>query len=321
MRRTGGQKREVATRESSVERTCRSSRLTSARTTLQATVDALVIDLRSPPLLSTIRYPAADLQCQLLRPHLATSLNADVLVLQHIACEPPGVYEDVLRECGARIHRVELDEGQRPPDPHDFHAVVVMGGPMGAYDEELHPWLAGEKRLLHRAVSAKIPVFGACLGAQLLAASLGARVFRAPTPEVGVLPVELTADGHADPVTAQLPAKFATLQWHSDTFDLPAGATLLASSPAYPNQAYRVGATAYAVQFHLEVTQAMAEEWAAVPAYAYALEAVLGPGALDGLLADFAAHRQAMQHHARTLFRAWWDTTTQHHQFASPTTS
>jgi GMP synthase-like glutamine amidotransferase len=245
--------------------------------------------------------------------------DADVLVLQHIACEPPGVYEDVMLEHGARIHRVELDEGERPPDPREFHAVVVMGGPMGAYEDELHPWLAGEKRLLRRAVESGVPVFGACLGAQLLAASLGARVFRAPTPEVGVLPVALTADGRADPVTARLPAAFPTLQWHSDTFDLPAGATLLASSPAYANQAFRVGATVYAVQFHLEVTHAMAEEWAAVPAYADALDAVLGPGALDGLLADFAADSAAIQDHARTLFGAWWDTAMQHHRPASAT--
>ena len=78
-----------------------------------------------------------------------------------------------------------------------------------------------------------------------------------------MLAVELTADGRADPVTAELPARFATLQWHSDTFDLPAGATLLASSPAYPHQAFRVGAGVYAVQFHLEVTESMAQEWAA----------------------------------------------------------
>jgi len=168
-----------------------------------------------------------------------------------------------MRERGARIRRVELDEGQRAPDPRDFDAVVVMGGPMGAYEDDLHLWLVDEKRRLRDAVGAGIPVFGACLGAQLLAAALGARVFRAPTPEVGVLAVELTADGRADPVTAELPARFATLQWHSDTFDLPAGATLLASSPAYPHQAFRVGAGVYAVQFHLEVTESMAQEWAA----------------------------------------------------------
>lgn len=243
--------------------------------------------------------------------------DADVLVLQHIACEPPGVYENVLREHGARIHRVEIDEGEPLPTGIEFDAIVVMGGPMGAYEDDLHPWLTDEKRFLRQALAADIPLFGACLGAQLLAAALGARVFPAPVPEVGVLPVELTPEGRADPVTRHLPQHLPTLQWHSDTFELPAGATLLASSPAYANQAFRVGVGAYAVQFHLEVTDAMAEEWAAVPAYANALEAVLGPGALDGLLADFAAHQHDMERHARTLFDAWWNTAVVNRQAAT----
>ena len=235
----------------------------------------------------------------------------EVLVLQHIACEPPGVYEDVMLEHGARVHRVELDAGERLPDHREFAAIVVMGGPMGAYEEDGHAWLGPEKRYLRDAVAAEVPVFGACLGAQLMAAALGARVHRAPVPEVGVLPVELTRAGRSDPVTGALPASFPTLQWHGDTFDLPAGATLLASSPAYPHQAFRAGPAAYAVQFHLEVTEAMAAEWAEVPAYAASLEAVLGAGALDRLLGDFAARQEVMQRHARTLFGAWWRAATQ----------
>lgn len=229
----------------------------------------------------------------------------DVLVLQHIACEPPGIYEDVLRERGAAIHRVELDEGEPLPSRR-FDAIVVMGGPMGAYETAAYPWMTDELRVLRRAVEAGVPVFGACLGSQLLAACLGARVYRAPVPEVGVLPVQLTAAGRADPVMGGLPATFGTLQWHSDTFDLPDGATLLASSPAYEHQAYRVGDVAYAVQFHLEVTEAMALEWAQVPAYAEALTRVLGP--FDELLAAFRAEEDAMTAHARTLFEAWWTT-------------
>jgi len=236
-----------------------------------------------------------------------TTAPAEVLVLQHIRCEPPGVYEDVLRERGARIRRVELDEGEPLPADRDFTHVVVMGGPMGAYDGDRYPWLDLEQRFIREVVAAGIPLFGACLGSQLLAAAMGARVYVAPEPEVGVLAVELTPQGRADPVTGGLPERFHALQWHSDTFDLPAGATLLASSPAYAQQAFRVGETAYAVQFHLEVTTGMAAEWAAVPAYAQALEAVQGPGALDRLLADFGAAQERMQDHARTLIAAWWD--------------
>ena len=112
-----------------------------------------------------------------------------VLVLQHIACEPPGVYEDVLRERGATLMRVELDEGEPLPGLDGIAAIVAMGGPMSVNDEHEHPWLVAEKRLIRDAVGAGIPFFGACLGVQLFASSLGARVTTGSVPEVGVLPV------------------------------------------------------------------------------------------------------------------------------------
>jgi GMP synthase (glutamine-hydrolysing) len=230
-----------------------------------------------------------------------------ILVLQHIACEPPGAYEDVMRERGARLHRVELDEGDSLPDWREFDGMVVMGGPMGACDDVDHPWLAPERSSIGEAVRAGMPFFGACLGSQLLAASLGARVYTGATPEVGVLDVELTPEGREDRVLGGLPASFPTLQWHSDSFELPEGAVGLASSPAYANQAFRVGATAYAVQFHIEVTSEMAAEWARVPDYARALEQVRGPGSLDELLTAFEARREEMTAHARTLFSHWFE--------------
>src|SRR5687768_15880637 len=127
-----------------------------------------------------------------------------VLVLQHIACEPPGVFEDVLRERGADLHRVELDEGEPLPDWREFDAIVAMGGPMAATDDAELPWLTGEKRLIGEAVRAGVPFWGVCLGVQLLAASLGAHVYRGPEPEVGLLPVTLTPDARDDPVFAGL---------------------------------------------------------------------------------------------------------------------
>jgi len=230
-----------------------------------------------------------------------------ILVLQHIACEPPGAYEDVMLERDARLHRVELDEGEPLPDWRGFDGMVVMGGPMGACDDADHPWLVAERECIGEAVRDGLPFFGACLGSQLLAASLGGRVYTGETPEVGVLDVELTEAGRSDPVLGGLPPSFPTLQWHSDSFDLPAGAVGLASSPAYANQAFRVGATAYAVQFHVEVTSEMAAEWATVPDYARALERVRGPGALDELLAAFEARREEMTSHARALFARWFE--------------
>jgi GMP synthase (glutamine-hydrolysing) len=228
-----------------------------------------------------------------------------VLVLQHIACEPPGVYEDVLRERGATIHRVELDEGDPLPDWRAFDAIVAMGGPMGAVDEDEHPWLVDEKQLIAEAVRSGLPFWGVCLGVQLLAASLGARVYPGPAPEVGELPVTLTDEALADPVFAGTPRELLTLQWHGDTFDLPDGAARLAGSAAYPNQAFRVGAAAYGVQFHLEVSSGLAREWARVPAYAESLERVLGPGALDRLLAELDARADGVLPHGRRLFERW----------------
>ncbi len=228
-----------------------------------------------------------------------------VLVLQHIACEPPGAFEDVLIEHGATIQRVALDEGDALPAWRDADAIVAMGGPMSVNDDAELPWLREEKRLIGEAVRAGVPYWGACLGVQLLAASLGARVYAGPAPEVGLLPVTLTEAALDDPVFAALPREQLTLQWHGDTFDLPQGAVRLAGSPAYPNQAFRWGRAAYGVQFHLEVSAEMAREWANVPAYSEALERVLGPGALPRLIAELETQAESMRSRARAMFERW----------------
>ena len=231
----------------------------------------------------------------------------DILVLQHIACEPPAEYGTVLTSRGHILHPVEVDEGEPLPDWRDYGAIVAMGGPMGVYEDDAYPWLVEEKRLIGDAVRAGLPYFGACLGVQLLAASLGARVYPGGTPEVGILDVMRTEDGGSDPVASILPERFKTLQWHGDTFDLPEGAVSLFSSPAYPNQGFRFGEVAYGVQFHLEVDAALADEWSHIPAYKTAAENVLGPGGLDQLLDGVAEHADRMLPHARTLIDAWLD--------------
>ena len=229
-----------------------------------------------------------------------------VLVLQHIACEPPGVFEDVLRDRGVELHRVELDESEPLPDWRPFDAIVAMGGPMSANDDASLPWLTEEKRTIGEAVSAGKPFWGVCLGVQLLAASLGARVYPGPAPEVGLLPVELTDEGLADPVFGDLERGLVTLQWHGDTFDLPDGAVRLASSPAYANQAFRFE-RAYGVQFHLEVSAEMAREWAAVPAYVESLERTLGAEAAPEFLAAIETNAEEMRTKGRMLFERWLD--------------
>ena len=165
------------------------------------------------------------------------------LVLQHIACEPPGAFAEVMRERGWKTVTCEIDETGSAPDAADFDAIIAMGGPMSVNDEQVLPWLADEKRLIGDAVRAGMPYFGACLGVQLLAASLGARVYAGKSPEVGILPVELTDAGRVDPVLGGLDGQILTLQWHGDTFDLPLDGVLLAGSEAYPHQAFRTAST------------------------------------------------------------------------------
>lgn len=234
-------------------------------------------------------------------------LQPQILVIQHIACEPPAAYEDELLERGLALERVEIDEGERLPDWRGFDAIIAMGGPMSVNDEAEQPWLSEEKRLIGEAVRAGLPYWGVCLGAQLLAASLGAAVHTGDAPEVGLYDdVLLTASAKTDPVFAHVPASLTTLQWHSDTFGLPEGAVLLASSPAYRHQAFAWN-RAYALQFHLEVSSQLAAEWADVPAYATSLEQLLGPGAVSRLVDDVARVEQPMGRLARQLLGRWVD--------------
>jgi GMP synthase-like glutamine amidotransferase len=199
----------------------------------------------------------------------------------------------------------EIDEIGQAPGIGGVDAIIAMGGPMSVNDEESLPWLADEKQLIGDAVRAGVPYFGACLGVQLLAASLGARVYAGPEPEVGILPVELTDEGRVDPIMGSLDGTILALQWHGDTFDLPTGATLLASSPACPHQAFRFGRLAYGVQFHVEVLPAMAREWAQVPEYVGYADRVLGDGGMERLLAEFDAAEAGMRSTGRSMFARW----------------
>jgi GMP synthase (glutamine-hydrolysing) len=234
----------------------------------------------------------------------SSSEPREVLVLQHAGCEPPAVYEDELNDRGIALHRVLLEEGGELPDWREFAAVVVMGGAMGAYEDAAYPWLTAEKRLIAEAVDAGHPFWGVCLGAQLLAASLGAKVAPGARAELGVLPVLLSEEAADDPVFSGAPETFMTLQWHGDTYELPHGAKRLARSALYEQQAFTIK-RAYGLQFHLEVTAELAGEWMQIPAYAQELEALAGPGTPAALEAQVIAIEQDTVPLARGLFSRW----------------
>jgi GMP synthase (glutamine-hydrolysing) len=189
--------------------------------------------------------------------------GAPWLLVQHVSFEGPGAIAQAITAAGADLSVLRMDRGDALPPPaalDEVAGLVVMGGPMSVHDELA--WLADERALLRHAVEAGLPVLGVCLGAQQLAAALGAPVTRGPRPEYGVGEVHLTTEAIGDPVFGPAPTPLPCVHWHGDTFALPEGAVRLARNDAYENQAFRVGAAAYGLQFHVEVTASLVAHWA-----------------------------------------------------------
>jgi GMP synthase-like glutamine amidotransferase len=224
-----------------------------------------------------------------------------VVVFQHLPCEHPGIWRNFLREDGIEATTVELDAADPIPRLDDADALLVFGGPMNVDEEERFAWLRPETAAIRDAATGGLPILGVCLGGQLLAKALGARVTSNPVPEIGLLQVELTGPGAADPLFAGWPRCPPVVQWHSDTFALPAGATLLATSPACRHQAFRWGERAYGLQFHPEVTAGMVEEWADIPEYAEAMRRMRAQAGGDPF-ARVAAEAPALARRARALY-------------------
>ncbi len=177
-----------------------------------------------------------------------------VIALQHVACETPGLIGDALARAGVAVDLVRTFAGEPVPrDLGDAAGLLVMGGPMSVYEADRLPHLRDELALLERALAAGVPILGVCLGSQLLAAALGARVAPGPRKEIGWFPVSLTDEAASDPLWRGVPRELVGYHWHGDRFDLPRGAVALASSALTPVQAFRHGEHAYGILFHMEV--------------------------------------------------------------------
>lgn len=191
----------------------------------------------------------------------------NVLIVKNILSEGPGTIEDFLRQQAIPYRVIELHAGDAVPSHDSFSHLVVLGGPMAVYEMQQYPCLVREAALIEEAIKAEKPVLGVCLGAQMLAHALGARVYPGGNKEIGWYEVSVTDEGMKDPLFSELSvggkAVAQVFQWHGDTFDLPHGAVRLASSELYPNQAFRYGRAVYALQFHIEVTPKIVRDWLA----------------------------------------------------------
>jgi GMP synthase (glutamine-hydrolysing) len=184
-----------------------------------------------------------------------------VLAIVHQTDAGPGVFDEAIRERGDELDAWLLPESAEPPaDPLAYDAVFVLGGSMNVDEGDRHEWLGTERGLIGRLLERRVPLIGLCLGGQMVAAAAGAVPERAPRPEIGWHPVELTAAGAADPLLGPLAPGFEAFQWHSYEFPLPPGAVALARSEV-SLQACRIGEAAWAIQFHPEVSAADALRW------------------------------------------------------------
>jgi GMP synthase (glutamine-hydrolysing) len=188
-------------------------------------------------------------------------VGVKVLAIVHQRDAGPGVFAEAIAEAGGELDEWTLAERPQPPaDPFVYDAILVLGGAMNVDEGDRHGWIAEEEVLLRELLAREMPVLGLCLGGQLLAGAAGAEPRRAPRPEIGWHQVEITPEGEDDPLLGPLSPHFEAFQWHSYEFPLPAGAAPLTRSEVCL-QASRLGARAWALQFHPEVSHADALHW------------------------------------------------------------
>jgi GMP synthase (glutamine-hydrolysing) len=228
----------------------------------------------------------------------------NTLAIRHVAFEDLGSFEAVLRRRGHGIAFAEAGGGLGGLDALAPDLMVVLGGPIGACDDRDYPFLGDEVALIARRLEARRPILGICLGAQLMARALGARVYAAAAKEIGWSPLALSLEGRKSVLRHLDPSSTPVLHWHGDTFDLPRGATLLASTPLCAHQAFSWGGSALALQFHAEVTAAGLENWY----IGHTLEIAATAGIdVPGLRADAAKWAPGLAVLGPKCFAEWLD--------------
>ncbi len=188
----------------------------------------------------------------------------NILIIKNAGHEGPGTIEDYIRIINVQYHIVDLSKGESLPEPQGFSHIIIMGGPMAVYEMERYPFLKQEALFIRKAIDSRKYMLGICLGAQMIAHALGARVYQGTEKEIGWYSVRLTEEGGKDAVISELATdgcNAIVFQWHGDTFELPVGAVRLAASDLYPNQAFKYSDRIYALQFHIEVTPGILRDW------------------------------------------------------------
>jgi GMP synthase-like glutamine amidotransferase len=225
----------------------------------------------------------------------------DVIVLQHAEPEGPGLLGAAIKARKLPMRTIKTFAGDEVPDDvGGARGLVILGGSMGVADTDEHPFLKRELRLIERALRAEVPILGVCLGSQLLASVLGARVRTAASKEIGWFPLILGPDAAHDALFKGV-EPFVPLHWHGDVFALPAGASPLARSEKTPVQAFRHDAKTYGILFHMELTMPMVKDWAR--AFAAELDAERISAAR--IVAAAEAHITKTNAAARAVFKRW----------------
>ncbi len=225
-----------------------------------------------------------------------------IYVLQHVAAEPLGIWEEELKRWHAPFEYVELWKGKPLPDPKSTLAVIVMGGFMNVDQIERYPYLKDEIEFLKILLANETHILGVCLGAQLLASALGSRVTYGPHPEIGYSEVTLTPIGAEDTLLTGFPMTLPVFQWHSQGFDLPENAVTLATSHNYPQQAFRIN-HAWGFQFHLEVTPELVQQWADEGSSDLQRAGIQK----NKLMEQIQTHGQMVSLYGRRVIRRFWD--------------